>query len=106
IAYAEEMRVPFSEVNWLFKSTKKLELKPTFKINSLFGMLKAVESGVGIAALPDYMMEGATHISKILKEMHGPATDVYFTYPSELRNSKRIRVFREFLMRKLAEFRF
>ena len=33
-------------------------------------------------------------------------TDVYFTYPEELRHSKRIGVFRDFLLRKVAETRF
>ena len=33
----------------------------------------------------------------------GPNTDVYFIYPLELRNSKRINVFKDFIMRKIAE---
>ena len=31
------------------------------------------------------------------------ALDAYFVYPEELRNSKRIQVFRDFLLRKVAE---
>ena len=35
----------------------------------------------------------------------GPAIEAYFVYPEELRASKRISVFRDFLLRKVAETR-
>lgn len=105
IAYGEESRMPFAEVNWLLRAglTKSEEERnPSFKINSLFGMQRAVESGIGIAGLPDYMAQGLS-ITKVLPELKGPVTDVYFVYSVEMRNSKRINVFKEFLVRKLAE---
>lgn len=105
ITFAEDLRLPFAEVNWLLSAgTKKgEEHKPAFKINSLFGLLKSVESSIGIAGLPDYMVQGIPGISKVLPELSGPMTDVYLIYSMELRNSKRIKVFKEFLMRKLSE---
>lgn len=108
ISFGEDTRLPFVEVHWLFKKeeSQALELAAAFKINSLFGMLRAVENGIGIAALPDYMAEGRGAISKVLPEVKGPTTDAYFIYPTELRNSKRINVFREFIVRKMAEHRF
>jgi DNA-binding transcriptional LysR family regulator len=104
IAYTEESRLPFMEVNWLLKAglSGSAAHRPFFKINSLRGILKAVESGMGIGGLPDYMAQG-TSIVKVLPEITGPVTEVYFIYSVELRNSKRIKVFKEFLMRKLAE---
>lgn len=107
IAYGEDGRLPFADVNWLFKPRKgQPELMPAFRTNSLFGILKAVEAGVGIAALPDYMTQGHPGVATILTELKGPSTEAYFLYPTELRNSKRIAVFREFIQRKLAEYRF
>ncbi len=105
ITYGEDMRLPFAEVNWLLRAglSSGEERKPAFKINSMAGMLKAVESSIGIAGLPDYMVQGITGITKVLPELKGPVTDVYFIYSMELRNSKRIKVFKEFLIRKLAE---
>jgi DNA-binding transcriptional LysR family regulator len=105
ITYGEDMRLPFAEVNWLLKAglAPGEERKPSFKINSVAGMLKAVESNIGIAGLPDYMVQGMPGISKVLPELKGPVTDVYFIYSVELRNSKRIKVFKDFLIRKLAE---
>ncbi len=108
IAYSDDVRLPFPEVNWLLAAgyKDKAGRKPVFKINSLPGMLRAVESHLGIAALPDYMVQGASNVARILPELKGPTTDAYFTYPTELRHSKRIKVFRDFMQRKLTEFRF
>lgn len=103
IIFGEDIRLPFAEVNWLLGGESDAERRNVFKINSLFGMMKAVESGIGIAGLPDYMVRGKPNISKVLPELEGPPTDVYFVYSLELRNSKRINVFKDFLIRKLAE---
>jgi DNA-binding transcriptional LysR family regulator len=105
ITYCEDMRLPFSEINWILKTGIKPneERKSAFKVNSVVAMLKAVESGLGIAGLPDYMAQGITGISRILPDVKGPLTDTYFIYPLELRNSKRINVFRDFILRKLAQ---
>lgn len=105
ITYGEEPGLPFAEVNWLLQAgaAKGESRSPAFRINSLYGMRKAVESGIGIAGLPDYLTQGIPHISKILPELKGPSTEVYLIYSVELRNSKRVNIFKEFLLRKLAE---
>ena len=105
ITYGEDIRLPFAEVNWILKAGigAQEERKSAFKINSLFGIVKAVEGGIGIAGLPDYMAQGLPGISPVLPELKGPQTDVYVMYSLELRNSKRIKVFKDFLVRKLAE---
>lgn len=103
ITYPEDVRLPFAEVNWPLTLSAKAELKPALRINSLVGILHAVESGFGIAGLPDYLMQGNKNVLKILPEVKGPQTDMYFIYPVELRNSKRINVFRDFLIKKLQQ---
>jgi len=108
IAYGESARAPFSEIDWVLKlgKRKKMQLRADFKVNSLFGMLCATEQGMGIAGLPDYMVRGAQNISPVLPNINGPAVDAYFVYGTELRNSKRITVFRDFLLRKFASTEF
>ena len=44
-------------------------------------------------------------IKQVLPELAGPPNEAYFVYPEELRASKRISVFRDFLLRKVAEGR-
>lgn len=108
ISYGEDMRLPFAEANWLLEAGLRPgeERNSSFKINSLVGMLAAVESGMGIAGLPDYMAKSAKNVARVLPELTGPATELYLIYPLELRNSKRINVFKEFVVRKLREHGF
>ena len=63
---------------------------------------RAAASGLGIASLPDYMSEFANDLVPVLTQMEGPAFDIYFVYPDELRNSQRIMVFRDFLIHRIA----
>lgn len=108
IGYNEEGRLPFERVNWLLEAgaPRGNRHRPSFKVNSLIAMLSAVESGVGLASLPDYMVHDHPTLVKILPQLDRPTTDTYFVYPAELKNSKRVVVFRDFIMRKLAEFGF
>lgn len=98
--------LPFPEVNWLFESKHGKELTPFFRVNSLLAMRTAVKQGMGIAALPDYLMHRTRHISRVLPEIEGPPTQAYYQYPMELKNSKRIAVFRHFVTQKIAESNF
>jgi DNA-binding transcriptional LysR family regulator len=105
IAYGGDDRLPFSQVNWGLKAGATKPREPYFRINSMRGMVKAVEAGIGIAGLPDYMVQGMDNVKRVLPELHGPVTEVYYIYPMELRNSKRVRAFKEFMVRKLVEDR-
>ena len=60
-------------------------------------------SGLGIGALPDYVVNENPDLVNVLTELKGPKVDVFFVYPEELRNSKRVAVFRDFLLARLAE---
>ncbi len=79
--------------------------KPVLQVNNIYGIYRAVRSGVGIGALPDYFIEGSANLVHILPELQSPQTEVFFVYPEELRQSARIAVFRDFLVRKILESR-
>jgi DNA-binding transcriptional LysR family regulator len=66
-------------------------------------MLAAARSGLGIAAIPDYMHSDSEGLVQVLADIKAPKVDVYFVYPEELRNSKRVAVFRDFLLAQLAQ---
>jgi DNA-binding transcriptional LysR family regulator len=97
---------PFPQVNWLFEQAGGRELVPYFKSNSLLGLRTAVKQGMGIAALPEYLIHRSRHISRVLPELAGPQTEAFYIYPMELKNSKRIAVFRNFITQKIAEANF
>ena len=63
----------------------------------------AIRSGLGIGAVPDYMAASTDGLVRMLPDIKAPKVDVYFVYPEELRNSKRVAVFRDFLLARLAE---
>jgi DNA-binding transcriptional LysR family regulator len=72
-------------------------------VNNVYGMLRAAEHGLGVASLPDYLGSTSRHLVRVLPDLAGPSFDFYFVYPEELRASKRVSVFRDFLLRKMAE---
>ena len=97
------------DVNWLLREGQRRSDRPgivVLRVNNIYGIFRAVESGLGIASLPDYLARESTKIEMLLPDLNVRTTDVYFTYPEELRHSKRIAVFRDFLLRKVAETRF
>ena len=81
------------------------ERKPILAVNNFYAMLRAVISGLGIAALSDFIATEHSDLVRVLPELTGPPIEAYFVYPEELRASKRISVFRDFLLRKVAETR-
>jgi DNA-binding transcriptional LysR family regulator len=107
IIYGEDSRPPTAGVNWLIDAGTKpgQERRPILSVNNTYGMLRAVMSGIGIAALPDFVAREHNELVRVLPEVTGPPTEAYFVYPEELRTSKRISVFRDFLLRKVAESR-
>ena len=107
IIYGDESRPPVPNANWLLEAGTKpaQERKPILAVNNDYAMLRAVLSGLGIAALSDFMAGEYADLVRVLPELAGPPVEAYFVYPEELRSSKRINVFRDFLLRKVAETR-
>jgi DNA-binding transcriptional LysR family regulator len=107
IVYGEDTRPPVPGVNWLLEVGNRPghDRRPILTVNNTYGMLRAIMSGLGVAALPDFVASEQQGLTRILPEVSGPPNEAYFVYPEELRTSKRIRVFRDFLLRKVAEGR-
>ncbi|MEO0785681.1 MAG: LysR family transcriptional regulator [Pseudomonadota bacterium] len=82
-----------------------LPRKAALQVNNVFAMLRAVEAGLGIADVPDYMASTVPGLVKILENQTGPGFDLYFIYPSDLRRSKRIATFRDFLTAEIEALR-
>jgi len=80
--------------------------KPVMKVNSVYGLLLAVQSGVGLAAIPDYLTVKQPNIVKVLPNVEGPITEAHFVYPQSLKNVARVQAFRNFLYSKISEWEF
>ena len=88
------------ELQFSTHSLKEENGKPILRVNSMYGIFRAVQNGLGIAGLPNYIGReiGGKRLVKILPELQGPKLDFYIVYPMEMRNSKRIAVLRDFLI--------
>src|SRR5260370_24680260 len=103
VVYGDEARAPVSNINWALEAGLKPghERRPILQVNNTYGLFRAVSSGLGLAALPDYVAVEAPELVRILPELTGPPVEAYFVYPEELRSSNRISVFRDFLIRNV-----
>lgn len=80
--------------------------RTTLKVNAIYGMMQACRAGIGIAMLPDYVTEKEDRLVQVLPETELPAYEAFFVYPPALKNSKRVGVFRDFLVGKAREWSF
>jgi len=94
------------EINWLENITKEYKIKPILKIGNIKGLHMAVSNSIGIAMLPDYLIGQDDSLIRISFNEKLPEIDTYLTYAEERRNSKRIAVFREFIVEKGKEWSF
>jgi len=74
-------------------------------INSYFGVLQAVIHGLGIGVLPDYLKIEVPHLVQVLPEEESAPVPVFLAYPEELRHSKRVAAFRDFVLEEIQQYR-
>ncbi|QNT71114.1 LysR family transcriptional regulator [Defluviicoccus vanus] len=105
VVFGEDVRLPVPTLNWLLEAGLKngSKRKAFLKVNSTYAIFRAVQSGIGIGALPHYLNQEAGNLVEILPDVQGPELDMYFVYPEELRHSNRIGLFRDFLLRKVED---
>ena len=108
ISYGKGAPSPVFNPDWALKLGVKdnKKRKAVMKVNSIYGLLLAVQSGVGLAALPDYITISVPNIVKVLPQIEGPKTEAYFVYPQSLRNTARVIAFRNFLYSKVSKWEF
>jgi len=100
-----DYHMPVPDINWLAEIGRRpgSPRRAVLEVNSTHAMLLAIGNGMGVGALPDFMAPENEELVPLLADVKAPTVDVYFVYPEELRNSKRIAVFRDFLLTRLAE---
>ena len=108
ISFGKGAPSPVFNPDWALKlgNRDNKKRKPIMKVNSVMGLLLAVESGVGLAALPDYLVSQSQNVIKVLSKSEGPITEAHFVYPQSLKNVARVQAFRNFLYSKLSETKF
>ena len=74
-------------------------------VNNYFGVLQAVIHDLGIGVLPDYVTQEFDSVVPVLTEVQSNDVPVYLAFPEELRHSKRIEAFRDFVQSEIIEHR-
>ena len=100
-----DYQAPVADINWLAQAGRRAgsARRALLEVNSLHAMAGAIRSGLGIGVLPDWMGTELDGLVRLLPDLKAPTIDVFFVYPEELRNSKRVMVFRDFLLARLQE---
>jgi DNA-binding transcriptional LysR family regulator len=100
-----DYHAPVADINWLAEAGRRpgSPRRAVLEVNNLSSMVTTIKSGIGIGALPNWMGADLDGLVRLLPEAKRPKVDCFFVYPEELRNSKRVAVFRDFLLARLHE---
>jgi DNA-binding transcriptional LysR family regulator len=107
VVYGESAPTEIRNINWLPDLSKRNgHCAPVLRVNNVQGMLVAIESGLGMGLLPRYAAEGSHNLLRILPEAETPNFEVHFVYAESLRHSKRVAVFRDFVLKHAREWQY
>ncbi|MDJ0641125.1 MAG: LysR family transcriptional regulator [Paracoccaceae bacterium] len=89
----------------LVKELLSHDIPNTLTVNNYFGVLQAVQAGLGVGVLPDYVIEDFPDIQRVLPDVQSNDVPVFLAYPEELRQSQRIAAFRDFVTEEIIAHR-
>ncbi|MGV8986726.1 MAG: LysR family transcriptional regulator [Cypionkella sp.] len=81
------------------------DIPSTLTVNNYFGVLQGVLNHLGVGVLPDYITEDFPHLVRVLPEIESGEVPVFLAYPEELRHSKRVAAFRDFVVEEIMAYR-
>ncbi|MDC3146587.1 LysR family transcriptional regulator [Alphaproteobacteria bacterium] len=101
VAFGDSVEPSIPDVNCILDLLPKNKKVKTLFISNMYGVMRAIGGGAGIGALPEYMRISNNNLVPILPNADTPKTIIYFTYPPELKGSKKIEALRDFLVREV-----
>ena len=101
VAFGDSVEPSIPDVNCILDLLPKNKKVKTLFISNMYGVMRAIGGGAGIGALPEYMRISNNNLVPILPTADTPKTIIYFTYPPELKGSKKIEALRDFLVREV-----
>ena len=81
------------------------DISSLLTVNNYFGVLQGVLNDLGIGVLPDYLIRDFPQLVRVLPEVQSVEVPVFLAYPEELRHSKRIAAFRDFVQDEIISYR-
>ena len=89
----------------LVRQLMSYEIGSFLTVNNYFGVLQGVIHHLGIGVLPDYLTQDFPNLVRVLDTVESNDVPVFLAYPEELRQSKRIEAFREFVTEEIIAHR-
>lgn len=89
----------------LVQTLMEYDVRSSLTVNNYFGVLQGVLNHLGIGVLPDYLYDDFPHLVRVLPEIESDEVPVFLAYPEELRQSKRVGAFRDFVTDEIMAYR-
>jgi len=99
-----EARQVNESIAW-FKPILEQNHGSNLTLNNYFGVLQAVLHDTGIGVLPDYVSDEVPELVRVLPEDQSKEIPVFLAFPEELRHSKRVQAFRDFVLEEIKTHR-
>jgi len=108
VVFGENAPTYLKDMNWLCTAGREPgnPRSAVLSINNVVAIRRAVEKGIGLAMLPDYIVPRDSELVAVLSDHEVPSFDCFFVYPEELRDSARVTVFRDFLIANARRWKF
>lgn len=74
-------------------------------VNNYFGVLQGVLNHVGVGILPDYLTADFPNLTRVLPDIESNEVPVFLAFPEELRTSRRVAAFRDFVLEEIQAIR-
>lgn len=81
------------------------DIRSLLTVNNYFGVLQGVLNNLGVGVLPDYVTQDFPDLVQVLPDLESADVPVFLAYPEELRQSKRISAFRDFVQEEIISYR-
>lgn len=89
----------------LIQQLMMYDIKSLLTVNNYFGVLQGVLNNLGIGVLPDYLMQDFPELVRVLPDVESAEVPVFLAYPEELRQSKRVAAFKDFVQDEIISYR-
>ncbi len=81
------------------------DVRSLLTVNNYFGVLQGVLHDLGIGVLPDYVVQDFPDLVHVLPDIRSADVPVFLAYPEELRQSKRVAAFKDFVQDEIITYR-
>jgi DNA-binding transcriptional LysR family regulator len=107
VAYGPRHLAPIPKLNWALSlgAETATPREAVIEVNTIAGMVKAVEAGMGLVGLPSYVAHDDDQLVRVLPDVKGPPFEIFMLYPEELKGSRRVAAFGDFIKAETKRWR-